>query len=473
MSDRRVFRWATTSARLLIGAIVAAFAVAAVITAVTIPWPTIVREPVAIVATPAPAATTLVCSGGLLVQGRDAADAGRLEQAAPQSTTVGVLPGSPDPDRTVLAAPDVADGEGPDALTVFPQDGARTDVAASGSSTVADEDLAGFAAGACRPALAESWLVTGSAAVGAADYVLLANPGTSAATVQLTLYGTGGPVVPPGGADIVVPPGAQRVVPLSGLALGEASPVIRVNAEGAPVQALVQSSLTRVLLPGGVDQAGAIVGPDEIVTIVGLSVTAESAAAGATGEASTVVRVLSPTTAAQATLTVRRVGEDVPAVEPQTVPLEAGLPTEIGVESLPAGEYVLDIVAEAPVVAGAWQTTGFGAGSDFAWYLPSPTMTVPSLVSVPRGPAASLGIVNGDEQPARVSVRGAGGGEISTLDLAPGASVSVPVAGGQSYIVDGGGAKLLAGVSLTATNALAGFPVWPADAAAPPITIYP
>ncbi|WP_439591518.1 DUF5719 family protein [Microbacterium sp.] len=473
MSDRRIFRWATTSARLLIGALVAVGIVVGVVTAVTIPWPTLAREPVAIVAEPAPAATTLVCTGGLLVQGRDATDAGGLEQAAPQAVTVGVLPGSADPESARLAAPDVGGGDGPSAFTVSPQDGARTDASAAGSSTVADEDLSGFAASACRPALSESWLVSGSASVGAADFVVLANPGTSASTVQLTLYGASGPVVPPGGSDIVVPPGAQRVVPLSGIALGESSPVIRVNAEGAPVQAFVQSSLTRVLEPGGVDQAGAVAGLDEIVTIVGLSVTAGAADTTASGEASTVVRVLSPTSAAQATITVRRVGDDTPAIDPQTVPLEAGLPTEVGLESLPVGQYVVDVVAEAPVVAGVWQATGFGADSDFGWYLPSPAVTVPSLVSVPQGPAAVLTLVNADEVQARIAVSGSGGGEIVTLDLAPGASESVRVASGQSYVVDGGGARVLGAVSMTATNALAGFPVWPADAAAPPITIYP
>jgi hypothetical protein len=226
-------------------------------------------------------------------------------------------------------------------------------------------------------------------------------------------------------------------------------------------------------VPGGVDQAGAVGGTDEIVTIVGLSVTAGALDSGTTGEAATIVRVLSPTAGGQATVTVRRVGDDQPAIDPQTVPLEPGLPTEIGLEGLPVGQYVVDVVAEAPIVAGAWQTTGFGVDSDFAWYLPSPRVTVPTLVSVPQGPAANLAIVNADEQPARIAVRGSGGGEIATLELEPGESASVRVGSGQSYVIDGGGAMVLAAVSMTATNALAGFPVWPADAAAPPVTIYP
>ncbi len=474
MSGSRIFRWATTSARLLIGTVVAVVAVVAVVTAISIPWPGLAREPVAVVATPAPAATTVVCDGGLLVQGRDPGDAARLEVAAPQTVTVGVDPDTPEPDGTRLAAPAIPEGEGPSAYTVLPQGGARADVAASGSAVVAADDLVGYAASACRPPLLESWLVSGSAAVGAADLVVLANPGSSNATVQLTVFGANGPVIPPGGADVVVPAGGQRIVPLSGLALGETSPVIRVNAAGAPVHAFVQSSITRVLVPGGVDQAGAVSGTDDVLTIVGVAVTSAPAEATAPGEgAATVLRLLAPGSTAEATVSVRVLGDDDPAMDPVTVPLEAGLPTEVALSGLAPGEYVVDVVAGAPVVAGVWQATGFGEGSDFAWYLPAPPITVPTLFAVPQGPSATLGLVNADSSPASVTVRDSGGGGAFTVDLEPGESAAVPIERHQSYILDTAGAKVLAAVGLSATNALAGFPVWPADAAAPAITVFP
>lgn len=472
MSDRRLFAWASTSARVVAGAVVAVAVVAGTVVAVSVPWPTLGREPVAVVATPAPAVTTLVCAGGLLVQGRDVTAAGVLEQASAQAVTVGVLPGSPDPDAVRLTAPDVPEGEGPAAFSIPPQDSARTDAAAAGSSTVRDADLAGFAASPCRPPLMESWLVGGSASVGASDFIVLANPGTSTATVQLTVFGVGGPVVPPGGVDVIVPPTAQRVVPLSGLALGESSPVIRVNAVGAPVQAMIQSSLTRVLVPGGIDQSGAITGPAEDVSIVGVDVPATDAGVAGQG-ALTVARVLAPTSSTEATITVRPVGADTAALEPQTVPLQAGLPTEVSLAGLAAGQYVVEIEAGAPVVAGVWQATGFGEASDFAWFLPSPPMTGPTLVAVPFGPAATITVVNDDASVAQVVVSGSGGGVVDTIELAGGESAAVRVASGQSYVVDGGGAAVLAAVTLSAADALAGFPVWPADAAAPPITIYP
>lgn len=151
MTDRRVFRWATTSARLLAGTLVAVGFVVAVVTAVSVPWPTVARQPVVVTATPAPSASVLTCTGGLLALGRELEDVGRVVTAAPQTVTSGVAAGAPAP-VTLPLVPPTADGIAPPVSVVAePVDGARTDVAASGSSTVTADDLRGFAASACRP----------------------------------------------------------------------------------------------------------------------------------------------------------------------------------------------------------------------------------------------------------------------------------------------------------------------------------
>ena len=66
MSDRRVFRWATTSARMLAGTLVAVAFVVAVVTAAAVPWPTLTHEPLRVEATPAPSDSVVACTGGLL-----------------------------------------------------------------------------------------------------------------------------------------------------------------------------------------------------------------------------------------------------------------------------------------------------------------------------------------------------------------------------------------------------------------------
>lgn len=469
MSDRRVFRWASTSARMLVGTVVAIGAVVAVVSAVSIPWPTLAREPVSIVAVPAPAATVLSCDGGLLVAGRDLAQAGALQQAAPQTVVVGSAPDAPDTRSTTLTASDVPGAEGPTAVIAAPSDTGRTDVAAAGSSTAASGDLVGFSASACRPPLMDSWLVSGAATTGSADFVVLSNPGAVAATVQLTVYGATGAQTPPGGADLIVPSGTQRVIPLAGLARGELSPVIRVTSVGAPVQAAIQSSITRVLEPGGVDQAGVVTAATTTQTIAGVAVTEASEG----GSAATVVRVLSAGADTDATVAVREVSTGESALAPITVSLAAGVPTEIGLTGLGVGEYVIDVTASSPIVAGVWQTAGTGEGSDFAWLLPSPAISVPTLIAVPAGPAATLTLVNSGAAATAVTLQDADGTDAVTVDLQAGGSTSFELSARQGYLLDSSGVPVLAAITMSGEGALAGYPIWPADAAAPAITVYP
>ena len=468
MSDRRVFRWATTSARMLAGTVVSVAAVIAVVTAVSLPWPTLTLEPVSVSAEPAPAASVLACDGGLLALGRDPSDAAAVTLASPQSVTSGVSAGPAAEERELetIGVP----GAGTLALTAQPYEDARVDVAASGSSTVAADDLAGFAASACRPPLLESWLVGGSAATGAADLVLLSNPGVVAAAVSLTVYGAAGAQTPPGGSDIIVAPGTQRVVPLAGLALGEESPVVRVSALGAPIHAALQTSITRTLTTGGVDQVGPVTLAERNQTITGVAVRRSSSGDGASGEV-TVLRMLAPSTDATAQVTVTPVGRGA-AREPQEVALVAGQPVEVALPGLSAGLYTVDVVADAPVVSAVWQATGTGEGDDFAWLTPAPKLSAPTMLAAPSGPTPVLSIVNAEDADVRVRVRTDTGADVQEVVVPASGSVSVRLQPRGVYVLDPD-ATVRAALSLSGDGAIAGFPVWPADAAAPEIVVYP
>jgi hypothetical protein len=433
MSDRRVFRWATTSARLLAATIASVAAVIAIVTAISFPWPTIVREPVSVLATPAPAASVIVCDGGLLTLGRDLEDASDIAIATTQSVISGAAEGAPPPLETRLTTAGLAPGDGPLVFTAPPEGRRRVDVAASGSATVVAPDISGFAASACRPPLMESWLVGGSAATGAADIVIVSNPGTVAATVQLTAFGANGPITPPGGADLVVPPATQRLIPLAGLVLGESAPVIRVSAVGAPVHASLQTSITRTLTPGGADQVGPVQAPEPRQTSVGG-------------------------------------GQPEP---PRVIPLSGGQPTEIELGGLPVGVYTVEVAADQPVVAAVWQTTGFDEGSDFAWYSASPLVSAPSLFATPAGPPPSLTIVNPDDEEAVVSITSADGSFRLEVTVPAGGSTIARLSPRTVYEFDPGRSGIRAGLSLAGDGALAGITVWPADAAAPLILVYP
>lgn len=471
MSDKPPFRWAGTSARLLAGTLLSTLAVVAVVTAVSVPWPTIAQEPASVSAVPAPAASVIACSGGVLTIGSQFSDASALDLAARQSVVSGVAEGVAEPTETELTVPQ-APGDSVASFTSLPADRTRTDVAASGASTVRTEALAGFAASACRPPLMESWLVGGSADTGAADLVVLSNPGTVPATVQLTVYGVDGAQTPPGGADLVVAPGTQQIVPLAGLALGEASPVVRVSSTGAPVSAGLQTSITRVLTPGGVDQVGPVRAPETTQIIAGVAVTASPGELGASDSA-TLLRVLAPSADTTAEVRVSPIGASNGAVESRTVELTAGEPAEVDLGGLAVGTYTVQVDAAEPVVAAVWQATGFDEGDDFAWFTPAPLVETPSLFATTRGPLPTLSLVNDDDEPAVVSVASVDGAFRLEVTVPAQGSTLARLSARTVYLLESDGTGVRAGLTLSGDGALAGFPVWPADAASPAITVYP
>lgn len=461
-------RLVVTGSRAAVGTAVSVLAVLGVVGSIAAPWPQIRHEPVQLDAVPTPAASILACPGDLLAIGRDIANVEAITPAAPQNVVFGSSDPARVPDETRLTSDEVEIG--PAAFVAEPVGTERVDIAAASSTAVVADDLTGYAATACRPPLLESWLVAGSASTGASDLVVLNNPGSVPATVQLTVFGAEGESVPGGGEAVIVPPLSQRVLPLSGLAFGEASLVIRVTATGAPVQASLQASIVRVLAPGGVDQVGAVPEPAQVAQVLGVQVTEDPG--DGTGNVATVVRMLSASTDAEATVTVTDTATGAVVREEAAVPLRAGVPTQVGLPGLSPGSYRVGIEATDPVVAAVWQAAGFAAGADFAWYLPSPTISQPSLFAVPGGATATMMLHNPGAQPLEVVLAATGGG-VQTVTVPAGGDAAVPVEADVVYALDPGSGALQAGVGLAGPGALAAFPVWPADAAAPAITVYP
>ncbi|MFT4214503.1 MAG: DUF5719 family protein [Microbacterium sp.] len=469
----------STPARLALGIVVACAAAAVAVGAVVVPLPHSTTAAVSITAQPAASDAVVACTGPVLASGRDATDASELTDAAAQRLIAGVSAGAPDATEETLLAPDVTSGAGPVAYTAASSDAAVTDVAAAGSSRLSADDVTGFAASACGRAQLETWLTAGSATTGAADLVVLANPGEVAAQVTITVYGAQGASVPAAGTDIVVDAGTQRVIPMAALALGEENPVLQVTASEAPVRASVQASLTRVLDPGGVDQIGPSAVPAARIVIPGVPVTS---APGETGDSDvpTSLRLLAPSADATATVTVYR---DATAVgEPQSVPLLAGVPLQLDLAGLDPGSYTVVVEATAPVTGAVWATSGFDAGSDFGWFVAAERLTVASLVAVAAGDDPVLTLF-GDGVAQTVTVRAdAGAGTATAVEVPADGAAEVSVTAGEVYLIepdagaDAAGASdagLYAAVTYAQTGAIAGYAVAPAAAAADAFTVYP
>ncbi|MER7796913.1 DUF5719 family protein [Microbacterium sp. NPDC096154] len=457
----------TLGTRLIMGGLVAAGSVVAVTAAAALPWPAVATPPPALEVTPVPAETILACDGPVLALGRTVEDAGGLSAAAPSRQTAGNDRGE-QPASDALAQPAVA-GEAAAARFVQKPDGREpVSVAAASSVRVDEDDLGGYSASACRPPQMESWIVGGDTETGSTGILLLANPGDVSATVQVTVYGVAGAVTPPGAEAVPIPPRTQVALPLAGLAGGESRPSLRVTATGAPVRASLQSSIVRTLEPGGIDTQSAV-RPATVQVIPGLRVVTD--ADGAQG-ASSIARLLSESDT-RATITVTKAGDGAePARAPESVALTAGAPLDVDLGALDKGEYTVTVTSEAPLVAAVWHTTGFGAGSDYAWHTAAPPISDTTLVAVPDGDDASLNIANPAAQDVTVSVAGQGD-DPQDVDIAAGDTVVIDVRDDKLYSIDPRGSAVHVSVGFANESALASVAVWP-DAARPePVTVYP
>jgi len=455
---------ATVSARIGIGAVVSAAAVAAALGVGVVPWPVVGGEAPAVDVAPAPAETVLACDGPLLALGRSAEDAGGLTAAADPRVVSGSTADG-EPERVDLT---VAGVEGA-AVPVFRQspDGREAvPVAAASSFETDDLDLGGFAASECRRPLMESWIVGGDVTTGSTGILLIANPTDVNAVVALDVFGVDGRRTPVGSDAIAIPAGEQVAIPLAGIAEGEEAPSVRVTADGAPVRVTLQSSLVRTLEPGGIDLQPSVA-PAPVQAIPGISVTRE---ASESENSAGLVRLLS-TSDATATVTVLPEGGGSPARAPEQVALTADQPMSVDIGGLPEGRYTVLVESDQPLVAAAWQATGFGAGSDYAWYAAAPALDAPTAFAVPDGPGARLSVYNpGDEDTAVAITRG---DESQTLEVPAGGFASVELAEAGVFVLDPGGSAVHASVGFESGSALAGLPV-ERDAAAPQdVRVYP
>src|SRR5690606_72682 len=145
-------------------------------------------------------------------------------------------------------------------------------------------DLRGVGAASCRRPATETWLVGGGTELGSSAWLVLQNPGRTAATVEVALWGPSGPVDVAGAPEYLVPAGTERALLLEGVAAEQPRIAVRLTASGGQVAAYLQDSRLRGLVPQGV---GYVVGgqaPAVRQVVPGLSVPADvpEAAAGDT-----------------------------------------------------------------------------------------------------------------------------------------------------------------------------------------------
>ena len=117
-------------------------------------------------------------------------------------------------------------------------------------------------------------------------------------------------------------------------------------------------------------------------------------------------------------------------------------------------QALIEAEATEAIGAGRYERTG-GRGTHRNGHRPKTVSTTAGDVEV------QIRIVEGAGTDATVSVPGGG-------------AVAVPIARDTVWEIDPGGASGIHGqVTMSGSEALAGYAVWPSDAAADPVTVYP
>lgn len=451
-------------ASLALGATAAAVALAAGV--LFMPSPTIAPEPPALAITPDRSDQSVVCAGPALglTRGDDSQVAG---VATPQrrSAGAGLVESS-------ISESDALDGGA--AVVTLPRDAPAEALAASESVRPRTANVAGLAAAECLTPSRTAWLVGGSTTVGRSTWIVLSNPGTVDATVSLGITAENGPVEAPGTNGILVPAGEQRVLPLSGLAVGVESPVIEVTSTGGSVAATLQHSIVR-----GLDASGiSIVTPIETagtrhvipaLPVIGGQSVLERATAEGGADALTALRMLAPGDTA-ALVTIRLIPEGDGTGVALTTTLEPQTVFDLPFTDLLDGEYAVVVDATEPIVVAARTSTAGTSALDLEWFTPAPVIEagVDVLAAIaPVGPGVT----------ARLHLFASEGEATVTVD---GRTVVVPADSGvvlesatNAAVQLSTTAPLHASVSYRGDSVLAGTRIMPPPLAARPVTVLP
>ncbi|MER3388700.1 MAG: DUF5719 family protein [Microcella sp.] len=455
---------ATGRAGLALGGTAAAVALGAVV--LLAPVPQLAPDTAGIAVTPDRSAQSVVCTGGVL--GLTRGDDPQLTVAhQPQRRSVGT--------GLIESAVPASDAlEGAPVVVTLPVDAPDTSVAAAESTRAETDELRGLAAAECARAERTAWLVGGSTQVGRTTWIVLTNPGEVDATVDLTVWGERGLIDAPGTSGIIVGAGTQRALPLAGIAVDEASPVIAVASSGGAIAAHLQQSIVRGLDPSGVALVTPVQRPSTrhiipALPVVGSQLALERATGDDAGDALTTLRMLAPGDIdSDVTVTLRPADGGTGQVITTTV--GAGAVLDLPLTDLPDGDWAVTVDASEPLVVAGRTTVGGASGLDIGWFVPSGALqagqeVLTSIAPTPGGVSARLHLYAPE------------GDVTATVD---GREVLVPL--GQSVVLETAsnvGVRLAADGVLHASASyrgdglIAGTRILPPPLAAQPVLVFP
>ena len=482
---------AIVSGRIVIGLVGIGVAIVTVVGSSLVPLPGIRLTPPSTVITPVPTAQQLVCPGAVVrlsdASGKGATTASAIgEPASAFSSSTGSVNSTP------LAVSDANSGgtaAAPAVISTPPNQSNPTEqllLSGAQAQTVGDPDYVGLAAADCAVATGDVWLSGGSTSVGRTTLLTLSNPTQVAATVDIALFGENGPITAPGTSGIIVAPDGQRVLSLAGFQPNIASPIVHVTSTGGQVVAVLQESIVRGLVAGGVDIAGATAGLSLTNVIPGLTVGDPAGLQRLAGggvdyqDLSTVLRLFAPGSGTVQT-TINFIPEDGKTTGASfTYSVDAGRVTEVPVGDLAPGNYTVTIVSPVPMIASVRVSAaapkaipgpdGATTPTDFAWLSSANELHTHAQLTVAPGPSPVLHLANTTSAATTVQLTLVGGAT-SQLVIPAGAAVLAPVRAGETYQLSGFD-SLFAAVTLSSNGFIAHYTIHPPGTASAPVRVF-
>jgi hypothetical protein len=204
-----------------------------------------------------------------------------------------------------------------------------------------ETDLRGLSTTTCGPAGREHWFVGGSGELGKRGRLVLANPTSVAAVVDVELWDEAGPLDAPATQGIGVPARSQQILLLDALAPESERVAVRVTTSQGRVSAALEIRESEETTPLGITFLPATVPPQERVVVPGVP-----------GEGERVLRILAPGET-DAIVSMRLFGANGPFVplDHEVVTVPSGSVYEVALDGI--GEYpvAIELDSDEPVTA--------------------------------------------------------------------------------------------------------------------------
>jgi len=290
-------------------------------------------------------------------------------------------------------------------------------------------DLRGLVTGRCTGPAREHWFVGGSGEVGRRGRLVLSNPTSVPAVVDVSVWDESGPVDAPATQDIAVPARGQQILLLDALDPGAERIGVQVSASQGRVAAALEVRETDELAPQGVTFVPTAAAPSTDIVVPGVPAHGERT-----------LRILAPGDT-DAIVSLRLLGPEGPfsPVDQNVVTVTGGTVLEVPIGD-GAGEVAVSVALESdePVTAAVRVVD---APSDELPDLAYTAATEPLAGAAPAllGRAGSglttrllLSTVGASAARVQVWTLAADGtvGEEQTVDVAGGSTVPVEVAAG-------------------------------------------